>query len=625
MWLTEMWGKSQWDDFCERAITGLLLLLVAVSTFLFGGTHNPEVYGLALLALPFWLLRLWFGKGHRLLLHPVLWPGLAFLAYAAWRTGQVDVTYPARMELLALAVTGLVFLLAMHNLHRQETTQWVVHGLAAVGCLVAGYAVVQLLRQSDHILWLSQPAVYVKRASGTFINPNHLAAFLVTVFPLSLAQVFLGREKTVIKVLHGYAALVMLAGVAVTMSRGGWAAAALALALLAGWLLWKRRELRLPLAVFAGLLLGVGLLFLHHFDKAQARIDNVTATDNIDGGASRRWLWEAAVRMWRDHLWLGVGPAQFDVRFPAYRTPFIQLNPGWVHNEYLNMLVDYGLVGALLAASVLGVLLGWAIRTHKFVERGSDLGWKASNRTAFFTGEAVGLTALAFHCFVDFNLHTPAIALTAALLAGLLAANVRHATERFWLSARPWNRALATGAGMAALVWLGPPTLQAGRESFYVNRADRTRAITPQLMADLQQAARLAPDNPRPAYEIGENLRRVSFGGRTGWKEQAESAVQWFEHSVRLDPHGARARVALARTRHWLDDTNGAAADFDLALKLGPNDVTVANYVAWNYLTRGRTNEAEALFRRSREWNSWDNWMPLHYLEEIERAQKAPP
>ena len=106
-------------------------------------------------------------------------------------------------------------------------------------------------------------------------------------------------------------------------------------------------------------------LFLHHFDKAQSRIDNVTATDNIDGGASRRWLWEVAVRMWQEHLWLGVGPAQFDVRFPAYRTQFIQLNPGHVHNEYLNVLVDYGLVGALLAATVFGLLLGWGIKTYK--------------------------------------------------------------------------------------------------------------------------------------------------------------------------------------------------------------------------------------------------------------------
>ena len=618
-----MWGKSEWDEFCERAITGLLLVMVAATVFLFGGTMNPELRGFALLALPLWVLRLWLGRSNRVLLHPAIWPALAFLGYAIWRTAHVDVTYPARMELFELSVTALVVVLSMHNLHRQEITPWVVHTLAAVGCLTAGYAIVQLLSQSDHILWLVQPAAYVRRASGTFINPNHFAAFLVTIFPLSAALVFIGREKPVVKVLHGYAALMMLAGIAVTMSRGGWAAAALALALLLGWLVWKRRELRLPLAIVAGVLILGGMAFVYGIDKARSRLENVMATNNSDAGSSRQWLWETASKMWHDHFWLGVGPGEFASSFPPYRTRFIQLNPGNVHNEYLNLLVDYGMVGGLLFAASAGALIWWAVRTSKYVERGSDLGWKSSNRSAYFVGEVVGLTALAFHSLVDFNLHVPAIALTAAILVGLLAAKVRHATERFWLGSRLWSRLLITLASVAALVWLVPTTFRAGAESYYLNRAAGARSITPQLMHELEQAVKFAPDNPRPAYEIGENLRRLSSNGAKDWQKQAETAVQWFEHSALLDPHNAHTRIGLGRTRYWLADTNGAAADFDLALKLGPNDVTVANYVAWNYLTRGRTNEAEAMFKQTREWNNWDNWMALHYLEEIEAAKKA--
>ena len=94
-----MWGTSQWDDFCERAIAALVLLLVAVSAVLFGGARNPELVGIAAVALPFWLARFWLDRSHRLLLHPVIWPGLAFIGYAAWRATQVDVVYPARMEL----------------------------------------------------------------------------------------------------------------------------------------------------------------------------------------------------------------------------------------------------------------------------------------------------------------------------------------------------------------------------------------------------------------------------------------------------------------------------------------------------------------------------------------------
>ena len=617
-----MWGTSQWDEFCERAVTVLLLLLVGVSAVLFGGARNPELAGFVVLALPLWLARFWFNKSHRLLLHPVLWPGLAFLAYAAWRAAQVDVAYPARMELLLLGVAALVFVLALHNLHGQELTQWVVHGFGALGCLLGGYAVAQLLSQSDHVLWLQQPPGYAKRAGGTFVNPNHLAAFLVAIFPLSVAQVFIGRGKPLVKILHGYAALMMLGGIAVTMSRGGWAAAVLALLLLLGWMLWRRSELRLPLLVFLALLLAGGWFFLQNVDKARARLENVTATDNIDAGSSRSWIWKPAWQMWRDQPWLGVGPAQFDPRFPAYRPPQLQNNPGWVHNEYLNLLVDYGLAGALLAATAAGVFLWGLAKTSKYVERGSDLGWKASNRTAFFTGAAIGLAALAFHCLVDFNLHIPAIALTAAVLAGLLASNIRFATERFWLSGRWWNRASVTLAGGAVLVWLIPATVRAAREGIHLNRAAAAAAITPRLLADLERASESAPDNARTAYELGENLRRLSRDGGSGWRSQGEAAVRWLERGTQLNPHDARARLSLALARHWIDDTNRAGTDFDAALKLGPNDVNLANHVAWNLLTRGRTNEASALIDQSLTWDPWGNWVAKHYRAQLDAAMK---
>jgi O-antigen ligase len=572
--------------------------------------------------LPLWLARFWLDKSQRLLLHPVIWPVLGFLGYAAWRAAHVDVAYPARMELFQLGVAALVFVLALQNLHRQELIRWAVNCFAALGCVLAAYAVVQLLSQSDHVLWLRQPPGYLKRAGGTFINPNHLAAFLVAIFPLSVAQVFIGRDKPLAKILHGYAALMMLAGIAVTMSRGGWAAAVLALLLLLGWMLWRRRELRIPLLVFLALLLAAGAFFLRNVEKAQARLENVSATDNIDAGSSRLWIWRPAWRMWLDQPWLGVGPAQFDPRFPAYRPPQVQTNPGWVHNEYLNLLVDYGLAGALLAAAVAGIYLWGLVKTSKYVERGSDLGWKASNRTAFFTGGTIGLAALACHCFVDFNLHIPAIALVAGLLAGLLASNIRFATERFWLGGRWWNRSLVTGAGLAVLFWLVPTTARAAREAIHLQRAANAAAITPQLLADLGRAAEAAPDNARTAFEIGENMRRLSFDGGSGWREQGEAALPWLERSTRLNPHDARARLALARTRYWIGDTNRAAADFEAALKLGPNDVNLANYVAWNLLTRGRTNEASALIDQSLTWDPWGNWMAKHYRAQLDEALK---
>lgn len=623
-----MFDRDQMDTFGERAIMGLVLGMVAVAAVFFGGVRGSEfavVAGMAGAALLLWLARFWVNPSHRFLLHPVVWPTLGFIAYAAWRTVHAEVPYVARQELLLVAVVGITFFIALHNLHGQDTTQWVVHLLAGLGCLLAGYALIQFLGESRKVLWLIQPASYFKRAGGTFVNPNHLAAFLGLLAPLSLAQLLVGRGKAVVKVLHGYALLMMLGGVAVTMSRGGWIAVALGLPGVLAWISFRRRELRLPVVLLCGVLLLGGWMFVRHSQKAQARVENVSKTDNLDAGSGRQWLWRPAVKMWRDHRWLGVGPAHFDVRFPEYRPWQVQTNPGWVHNEYLNLLADYGLAGALLAAGIVGLLVWGVFRSMKYVERGgSDLGSRGSNRTAFFVGGVGGLATLALHCVVDFNLHIPAIALAASVIAGLLASNLRFATERFWVTPRLVGQLLITLLGVGTLVWLLPVASRLGREGVALNRAATATAITPALLADLERAAALAPDNPRTAFELGENYRRLSFLGEPGWREQAEFALRWLEHAAKLNPYDAHSRLRLAQTVNWLGDPERAGKEFAEALRLGPNDVVIANSVAWFLLNHGQAAQARELLRKSLEWKWWDNWTAKDYLERAERQLQRP-
>lgn len=128
--------------------------------------------------------------------------------------------YWALQEVFLIAVCAVAFFTSLHNLHRQETSGWVVNGLLVIGLLSSAYAIVQFTQNSQKVLWETQPLVYYKRFGATFVNPNHLAAFLLMLMPLALSQAFLGRGGVVQRILAGYAALMMLGGIAVTMSRG---------------------------------------------------------------------------------------------------------------------------------------------------------------------------------------------------------------------------------------------------------------------------------------------------------------------------------------------------------------------------------------------------------------------
>src|SRR6266699_6527820 len=103
---------------------------------------------------------------------------------------------------------------------------------------IASYAVYQFLKDSTRVWHVFTG--YEHRASGTYICPNHLGGFLELLLPLGLAYTLAGRLKPVGKVFLGYAALVILAGIAATVSRGTWLASGLALLLFFGVLLFHR-------------------------------------------------------------------------------------------------------------------------------------------------------------------------------------------------------------------------------------------------------------------------------------------------------------------------------------------------------------------------------------------------
>lgn len=619
-----MRSGSAFDKLLERLVGGLLLFSVAWLTFWFAGVNPRQAwlgFGAIGVAGVIWMLRIWVESSHRFLLPPVTWAVMAFFGYAAWRCHDARVPYWALQEVFLICVCAMAFFVSLHNLHRQETSGWVVQGLLAIGFLSSAYAILQFTQNSQRILWETQPLVYYKRYGATFVNPNHLAAFLLMLVPLALSHAFLGRGNAVQRIVAGYLAFMMLGGIAVTMSRGGWLGAAVAVATFSLWLL-RRPQYRIPMAVLMALLCLGAVTFLSKSEKARARIDALTVSGKKDSGLFRAWIWKPALQMWSDHRWTGVGPGQFDSRFPAYRTPTTPLSPQHVHNEYLELLVEYGVAGAGIVGFGL-LAFGYGLyRTSKHVERGSsDLGVKQSNRTAFFAGSVAGLVGLGVHCFFDFNLHIPAIAITASVLVGILVSNTRFATERFWIKSYLPLRLAATAALGGLLFWLIPLGATAAREDMHLKRAELRPAVDDPFFEELAQAAALAPGNPMTAYWYGEEKRRQSWQGLPGWEKQAQDAIRWLEGSAKLDPFNARTRVAMGLCHQWLGDVPSASKEFETALRLGPNDVPVLNALAWNLIVRGEFDRARPLVEQSLAINPWDNWEARSYAERLKATR----
>jgi O-antigen ligase len=187
--------------------------------------------------------------------------------------------------------------------------------------------------------------------------------------------------------------MVIVAGLFASQSRGGvsaFALAALALPLLAR----ERRRTALGVAAFAGL----GVLWIG--------LGGVLAAFAVRGvRASRLDLWRDMLPMVPRFPLFGDGWNAFATAFPWYQTVWKTEWIGEAHNDYLQVLIDGGVVGAALLGGLLVVVLRGALA--RAAASPLDLGVFGA------------LLGFALHGLVDFNGQIPANAATFVALAAL--------------------------------------------------------------------------------------------------------------------------------------------------------------------------------------------------------------
>ncbi len=607
------------DSWLERAVVLLLLSILAFSALATGAVRPLDflaVQGLAALALACWIPRFWLGTGHRLLFPPFCWAILAFLGLALLRYWQADLEHVARYECLRLLVYACVFLLALNHLQSERSIQLATLFLVVLGALISFYALYQFATRSEHVWHFVKPTQYARRASGTFICPNHLAGFLGMVLPLGVACVFAGRYSHTVKILIGYGCLAILAGIAATLSRAGWAASCLALlALLI--LLVRRPQYRIPALAALGAGLLAALIAYQSSGYIQERVSQI---DDFRRDA-RVGLWSSAWRMWQDSPLLGVGPGHFDHRFHQYRPESIHQRPGRVHNDYLNTLVDWGVLGAAIAGGGAFLLLWSLVRSRKYLERSSrDLGARrSSNRTAFLLGAIGSATALGVHSLFDFNLHVPSNALLLAVILAMAASHTRFLTSRHWVRNTLGLRCLLVLAAGCAIWILVQSGLRGLGEQRLLEEARGLRSESPQRLGLLKEAARREPGNFETSYRIGEELLRRGFGAGPGADGLLEEAVGWFRSSLEVHPGQPLAEAGIGMALDRLGRFEEAAPHYRRALELDPNSHRIQTLAGWHQLNLGDHPAAVRHFRRSLEIKSWDNHDPQLYLDWIGR------
>ena len=465
--------RENLDSWCERGILGLVLSILIFGPLAFGAVRPLEFIVLQSLTMGvvlLWIFRLWLKPRPVFFYPPICWAVIAFVIYAIVRYQLAPIEYVARLELIKILVYAFLFFAIINNLNRQESAQIIVVALIALAFALSAFGIFQIITRYEKVWGMIKPEGYVIRASGTFINPNSFGGFLEMILPLALACTLIGRFKHASKVIFGYASLVLIVAIGASLSRGAWISTVLMLITFFTVLVF-RRDFHFRSVVVLTVLLAIGIGAVATTEPAQKRFEKVFTKGQLKD--DRAIYWNIAVQLWRENVWIGAGPGHYDYRFREYRPPELQARPQFAHNDYVNTLADWGIVGLSIIAAFIALFYAGIWKSWRFVQRSSsDLGRKKSNKAAFVLGGSFGVLTLLFHSFVDFNMQIPANAVVCFTLIALITTYLRFATDSFWMSLGVIGKLVLTVIAIGGLLYLGQ---QAARQPANICCSPRLR------------------------------------------------------------------------------------------------------------------------------------------------------
>ncbi|MCC7263636.1 MAG: tetratricopeptide repeat protein [Candidatus Latescibacteria bacterium] len=624
--------------FCEALLEAGVPALIVLISFLYSPQLSDYRIGkqaalhlmVGLLA-GLWLVRA--GIQGRLSLARLAFyrPVLVFLGLSLCSLALATNRLQGAEALLSQVWLLLLCLLAMHHVRdpaAASVTLW-----TAVLCGL-GVALLGLLQYNGiHLV----PTVFGDLPVSTLGNPNFVAHYLELLIPLILALLTVRRQRWEQALL--WAALILTtAHLVVAASRAGWLALAVAL----GYWFWprlagvRRRLHQVLAAALVALLLSAPLgLVLDSVPNGQGQSLNQSLTQLGAGTweralsgfdrqnfsvAQRLIIWSDTIALIADHPLLGVGPGNFELYLPAYRS--LARHQEWkalmgertnvayeAENEYLEFAAEAGLPGLAAMLWLLGTLV-WSGRRR--LQHQIDPTLRTLTR-----GCLAGLIATLVHCLFSFNLQDPASATLFWLLGGLVVAlNGGEPETRVIDLASPGRRAavLAAGALLAAVgIGLG---LSIAAGDYYYSNGRKLQAAGQPNRATLayNQAigwrgwdfryhhslglARLEANRPAEADAPlrrslalhPNNAAAMRLLGRSLWLQEkdGELAVAWLQRAVTLDPLNAQSYYWLARAQQLRQDHAGAIAAWEQAIALQPGDPEMLMSLALEYGSAGQ-------------------------------------
>ncbi len=329
--------------------------------------------------------------------------------------------YSTRLALVQIVALLIYFAAALAFVDSPKRLGLIVRTVTIFGFLLAFLGIIQYFTSPGKIYWVKE--LPQSLPFGPFYNRHHFAAYMELAMSVPLGLLFSGAIERDKRPLYIFAVILMGIALIMTGSRGAMISVVAEVIFLVAFMGFRREKeaevkaeksgrvraalMHVGLALALVLVL-VGGAVLFGGEEALSRMVGTVSMDDPTTG--RAHFWGVTLDIIRNHPVMGSGLGSYGVAFTQYDTRGGAFRLEQAHNDYLQVISDAGIIGAVLAIFFIVTLfrMGFARReTDDLFRRGVA------------TGALAGCFAALVHSFFDFTLHTTANALLFLMLAML--------------------------------------------------------------------------------------------------------------------------------------------------------------------------------------------------------------
>lgn len=376
-----------------------------------------------------------------------------------------------RLAAEVLLILLIAFLLSANFLAKVPAMTWLRNFLIFFGLALSVFGLMQRFTWNGKYYWMIEPSAEPPAPFGPFVNHNHFAGYIEMIAPIPVALMLRRVVRGELALLYGFAAAMMGLAVIMSLSRGGMISlfAGLMFVVVFGFksskteepeggseemetetmkqedkenlpfgaspcLLVYRTPSRFPYAASrAGAMIvmiftiGLGVWWAGA-DPVIQRVENSNlAQSRMDVGhrgetffQSRGWIWRDTAAMIRDKWATGVGLGAYGTAYPIYNSLDGTLVVEQAHNDYLQVMADAGILGAVIALWFIFLIARDIVRASRH---------KSHVMSGTALGMGGGMFALLVHSIFDFNFQIPSNALLFLVLTSVVSHIASAATE----------------------------------------------------------------------------------------------------------------------------------------------------------------------------------------------------